>query len=58
VKLAWINIMNVVHHCEILHNELSKDNIMLHFLVDKLDVVYISMCNWGETGRLQKVVPS
>jgi hypothetical protein len=50
--------MNVVHHCEILHNELSKDNIMLHFLVDKLDVVYISMCDWGETGRLRKVVPS
>ncbi len=33
VKLAWafINIMNVVHHCGILHNDLSKDNIMLFF---------------------------
>jgi serine/threonine protein kinase len=33
VKLAWafINIMNVVHHCGILHNDLFKENIMLHF---------------------------
>jgi hypothetical protein len=27
---AFINIMNVVHHCEILHN-LSKDNINVAF---------------------------
>jgi hypothetical protein len=33
VKLAWafINIMNVVHHCEILHNDLSKDHIYCIF---------------------------
>jgi hypothetical protein len=33
VKLAWafINIMNIVHHHGILHNNLSKNNIMLHF---------------------------
>jgi hypothetical protein len=53
-----MNIMNVVHHCRISHNNLSKDNIMLHFLTNKLDVVYISMCNWGEVGPLQKVTPS
>ncbi len=37
VKLAWafINIMNAIHHSGILHNDLSKDNIMLHFLTDK-----------------------
>jgi hypothetical protein len=60
VKLAWvfINIMNVVHHCGILHNELSKDNIILHFLANKPDVVYIGMCDWGETGHLQEVMPS
>jgi len=42
VKLAWalINIMNAIHHCGILHNDLSKYNIMLHFPLDKLDVVY------------------
>ncbi len=55
---AFINIMNVVHHCGLLHNNLSKDNIMLHFLVSKLDVVYIGMCDWGEARRLQEVKPS
>jgi RIO-like serine/threonine protein kinase len=47
VKLAWafINIMNAIHHFGILHNDLSKNNIMLHFLLDKLDVVYIGICN-------------
>ncbi len=50
--------MNVIHHSGILHNDLSKDNIMLHFLIDKLNVVYISMCDWGEVGHLQEVTPS
>jgi hypothetical protein len=47
VKLAWafINIMNAVHHCGILHNDLFKDKIILHFPVDKPNVVYISVCN-------------
>ncbi len=60
VKLAWafINIMNVVHHYGIFHNDLSKDNIMLHFLVNKPDVLYIGVCDWGEVGCLQDVTPS
>jgi hypothetical protein len=60
VKLAWafIHIMNVVHHFEILHNNLSKDNIMLHFLPNKSEVVCIGICNWGETRHLQEVMPS
>jgi len=60
VKLTWafINIMNVIHHCEILHNNLSKDNNTLHFPIDKPDVVYIGVCNWGETKHLQEVMPS
>jgi hypothetical protein len=43
VELAWtfINIMNVVHHSGVLHNEVFKDNIMLHFLLNKPNVVYI-----------------
>ncbi len=60
VKLAWafINIMNVVYHCGILHNDLSKDNIMLYFLADKLNVVYIGVCDWGEAKCLQEVTTS
>jgi hypothetical protein len=47
VKLAWafINIMNAIHHCGILHNNLFKDNIMLHFPPDKPNVVYIGVCD-------------
>jgi hypothetical protein len=45
--------MNAIHHSGILHNDLSKDNTMLHFPVDKL-----GMCDWGEVGRLQEVTPS
>ncbi len=54
VKLAWafINIMNVLYHCGILHNDLSKDNIRLHFLLDKPDVVYIGPWDWGEAKHL------
>ncbi len=35
VKMAWafMNIMNAVHHNGILHNDLWKDNILLHFLL-------------------------
>jgi hypothetical protein len=49
--------MNVVHHHGILL-DLSKDNIMLYVPVDKPDVVYIGVCDWGEIGCLQEVTPS
>jgi RIO-like serine/threonine protein kinase len=60
VKLAWafISIMNVIHHCGISYNDLSKYNIMLHFSINKPNVVYISLRNWGEARCLQKVTPS
>jgi hypothetical protein len=47
--------MNALHHCGILHDNLSKDNIMLHFLANKLDVVYIGVCDRGEAANLQEV---
>jgi hypothetical protein len=50
--------MDVIHHFGILHNDLSKDNITLHFLLNKLDVVYIGICDWDEVGCLQEVTPS
>jgi hypothetical protein len=40
-----------------IHNPLSKDNIMLHFPPNKLDVVYIGVCDWGEVEHLQEVLP-
>ncbi len=60
VKLAWafINIINAIHHFGILHNHLSKDNIMLHFLLDKPNSMYIGLYDLGEVECLQEVVPS
>ncbi len=53
-----MNIMNVVWHNGILHNDLSKDNInMLHFSPNNFDVMYIGMCDWGETRCLQEAIP-
>jgi hypothetical protein len=45
VKLAWafINTMSAIYHYENLHNDLFKDNIMLHFLANKPNVVYIGI---------------
>jgi len=46
--------------CEVgmgIHNPLSKDNIMLHFPPNKLNVMYIGVCNWGEVECLQEVSP-
>ncbi len=60
VKMVWafMNIMNAVHHNGILHNDLWKHNILLHFLLNKLDIVYIVVCNWVEVGCMQEVTPS
>ncbi len=55
---AFVNIMNVIHHNRILHDDLSKDHIMLHFPPNKLDVVYIGMCDWGEVKHMQEVTPT
>jgi hypothetical protein len=50
--------MDAICHSKILHNNLSEDNIILHFPLNKLDVVYISMCDLGEVGCLQKLMSS
>jgi len=31
---------------------------MIHFPVNKPNVVYIGMCNWDEDKRLEEVMPS
>jgi hypothetical protein len=46
-ELAWtfFNIMNNVHHCHTLHNDMSPDNVKLHFLPNSTDKVYIDICD-------------
>jgi hypothetical protein len=60
VKLRWAFMTLWMQYTilEILQNDLSKDNIILHFLINKLDVMYIGMCDWGETICMQEVTLS
>ena len=52
-ELAWalIHIMNEVHKTGNLHNDLSPDNILLHFPRDE-SRVYIGVCDWGLTTKM------
>jgi pyruvate-formate lyase len=48
-KLAWtlLKIINKVHYCHTLHNDMSPNNVMLHFSQNCLDKVYIGICGWA-----------
>ena len=47
-ELAWalLHIMDEVHKSHNLHNDISPDNILLHFPQDE-SKVYIGICDWG-----------
>ena len=47
-ELAWAlcNIIDAVHKYGYLHNDLSPDNILLHFPEDE-SKIYIGVCDWG-----------
>jgi hypothetical protein len=51
-ELAWafVNIMSEVHMSNNLHNDLSLDNILLHFPEDE-SRIYIGVCDWGMTTK-------
>jgi serine/threonine protein kinase len=46
-KLAWalLHIMDEVHKSHNLHNDISPNNILLHFPADESQV-YIGVCDW------------
>lgn len=52
--LAWtfIHIMYHVHQAHNLHNDLSPDNILLHFPPNCPGKVYIGVCDWGLSGSI------
>ena len=58
-ELAWalLHIMNEVHKSQNLHNDLSPDNILLHFPQDE-SRVYIGVCDWGMTTKLSEPMQS
>ena len=59
-KLAWtfLNTMNNVHHCHTLHNDMSPDNILLHFSPSSNEKVYIGICDWAMAGNFNDLKES
>ena len=59
-KLAWalICIMDRVHKGHLMHNDISPGNVLLHFPEDKVDQVYIGVCDWGLASRVCETTPS
>lgn len=47
--LAWalLCIVDVVHKYDVLHNDITPNNVMLHFPEDREGTVFIGLCDWG-----------
>ncbi|KAG0621197.1 hypothetical protein M758_3G001500 [Ceratodon purpureus] len=58
-ELAWalLHIMDEVHKSHHLHNDISPDNILLHFPMDE-SRVYIGVCDWGLSTALREPMQS
>ena len=58
-KLAWtfVNIISEVHMNNNFNNDLSFDNILLHFLEDKLRI-YIGIYDWDMTTKASEPMKS
>jgi serine/threonine protein kinase len=52
--LSLLTIMDKCHALNILHNDLSPSNIMLHFPLGKSENVYIRVCDWGMASRVKE----
>jgi hypothetical protein len=52
--LSLLTIMDKCHAQNILHNDLSPSNIMLHFPPGKPEDVYIGVCDWGMASRVKE----
>jgi hypothetical protein len=59
-ELAWtfLNTMNNIHHCHTLYNDMSPDNVMLHFPPNSADKVYIGICDWAMVGNFNDLKES
>jgi hypothetical protein len=58
LALSLLTIMDKCHAQNILHNDLSPSNIMLHFPPGKSGNVYIGVCDWGMASRVKENVAS
>jgi hypothetical protein len=58
--LAWalMNIMAAVSVEDVLHNDLSSSNVLLHFPINDDNIVNIGICDWGLVTWSVDVAPS
>jgi hypothetical protein len=58
--LAWalMNIMAALSVEDVLHNDLSPNNVLLHFPINDDNVVNIGVCDWGLATWTGEVAPS
>lgn len=58
--LAWalMCIVDVVHSYNVLHNDISASNVMLHFPDDREGTVFIGVCDWGMATFRCEAAPS
>ena len=51
-------IVDVVHKQDVLHNDLTSNNVMLHFPQDRARAVFIGICDWGMATWIQEEASS
>ncbi len=52
LALALIEVIGKCHSFDILHNDLSPSNVLLHFPESDATKVYIGVCDWGLASRV------
>ena len=55
-ELAWalLCIVDAVQQCSVLHNNITPENIMLHFPNNDGRTVWIGLCDWGMGSRINE----
>ena len=58
--LTWalMCVVDVVHKHDVLHNDLNPNNVILHFLQDRENTVFIGVCDWGMASWRNEDAPS
>jgi serine/threonine protein kinase len=54
LAMAFLMIMETCHEQEIIHNDLSLSNVLLHFPPMDKSKVYIGVCDWGRCSNAKE----
>jgi hypothetical protein len=58
LAMALLMILETCHEAEIIHNDLSLQNVLLHFPPMDKTKVYIGVCDWGRCTHAKEGEPS